>query len=114
MQRAPVNADVSWHMKRLDLDLTERAREYMREYLTMYAPESMFALEYGPSRWRFIVVTKDQAAEIEATSSITGEAIYTTNDGVKLLIPEGRDVVRLSGMTLDVANDVFTTSERAS
>jgi hypothetical protein len=101
-------------MKRLDLDLTERARAYMREYLTMYAPESMFALEYGPARWRFIVVTKDQAAEIEATSAITGEAIYTTNDGVKLLIPESRDVVRLSGKTLDVVNDVLTTNERAS
>jgi hypothetical protein len=101
-------------MKRLDLDLTERAQAYMREYLSMYAPESMFALTYGPTRWRFIVVTKAQAGEIEATAAVTGEARYITNDGVTLLLPERGDVVRLSGMTLDVVNDVFTTNERAS
>src|SRR5437868_6667719 len=99
-------------MKRLDLELTEGARAYMREYLTMYEPESMFALTYGPTRWRFIVVTKAQAEEIEVTSSITGEAVYVTNDGVKLLLPERGDVARLSGKTLDVVNDVFTTNER--
>src|SRR5688572_6904659 len=101
-------------MKRLDLDLTERARAYVREYLAMYEPESLFALHYGPTRWRFIVVTKAQAAEIEATSALTGEAVYITNEGVKLLLPEREDVVRLSGKILDVANDVFTTSDRAS
>ena len=101
-------------MKHLDLDLTERAQAYMREYLSMYEPESMFALSYGPTRWRFIVVTKAQAGEIEATSGITGETVYITNDGATLLLPERSDVVRLSGKTLDVVNDVFTTNERAS
>jgi hypothetical protein len=94
-------------MKRLDLQLTERAKAWVLEYLSAYAPGSILTLAYGPTRWRCIVISGSQAEQLEASTPFTGEDLYVTTDGVSLCIPEVGDVKRLSGRTLDIVNDTF-------
>jgi hypothetical protein len=101
-------------MKRLDLQLTERAKAWVVEYLSAYGPGSILTLVYGPTRWRFVVINGSQVEQIEASTPFTGEDIYVTNDGVSLCIPEVGDVKRLSGRTLDIVNDAFAVNDRAS
>jgi hypothetical protein len=102
-------------MKRIDLELTERARAWLSAFLSRYEPNSVLALSYGPAaRWRFVVFTRAQAEKIEETSSLTGEDIYMTNDGFKVCIGETKDAARLAGGILDVANDTVLVAQRAS
>jgi len=102
-------------MKRIDLQLSGRARTWVDQFLSNHEPESVLALTYGPPpRWRFVVFTKTQAEQIEKASSLTGEDIYVTNDGLKLCISEAKDVERLAGGILDVVNGTFAVNGRAS
>jgi hypothetical protein len=115
-------------MKRLDLHVTEKARAWIEAQLSSYTPGSVLALSYGSfntygpdgtragtsTRWRFVVYTKDQAAQIEETSALTGEGVYEVADGVRLLIPERQDLERLAGKTLDVVDNSLTVNGRAN
>src|SRR5687768_4492072 len=99
-------------MKRVDLQLTERAKAWVAAYLSAYGPGSILTLVYGPTRWRSVVIAGSQAEQIEASTPFTGEDIYVTDDGVSLCIPEAGDIKRLSGRTLDIVNDTFTVNDR--
>jgi hypothetical protein len=116
-------------MERLDLQVTERARAWIASHLSSHEPESVLALSYGSFktydakgmaknetsiRWRYVVFTKAQAAEIEKTAPFTGEGIYITHDGTTLCIPERKDLERLAGKTLDAVDGALVVSERAS
>ena len=116
-------------MKRLDLQFTERARAWITKHLSNYESEAVLLLSYGTlttydddgvakngksTRWRFVVFTKAQAEEIEKTSSLTGEGVYVAAGGVKLCIPEPKDLKRLSGRTLDAVDGELLVNERAS
>ena len=113
-------------MQRLDLQVTESARAWIAKYLSSYEPDAVLALSFKTyiagevakdhmsTRLRFVVFSKDQVEQIEATSLITGEGLYVTDDGVTLCIPERRDCERLFGRTLDVVDGALLVRERAS
>jgi hypothetical protein len=116
-------------MKRLDLQVTERARAWISHHLSSYEPGSVLALTngslrtYAPdgkakdeasTRWRFVVFTRAQADQIESTSHLTGEGVYETTDGIALCIAERQDLERLSGKTLDAVNDALVVYDRAN
>ena len=115
-------------MKRLDLHVTEKARAWIEAQLSSYKPGSVLALSYAPlntyrrggakngvsTRWRSVVFTKDQAAQIEQTSALTGEGVYEISDGITLCIPERQDLERLAGKTLDVVDNALVVNGRAN
>jgi len=116
-------------MKRLDLQVTERARAWISHRLSNNEPGSVLALTYGSlktytpdgkpkdegsTRWRSVVFTRAQADQIESTSHLTGEGVYETADGISLYIAERQDLERLSGKTLDAVNDALVVCDRAN
>ena len=116
-------------MERLDLQVTEKARAWIASHLSNYEPESVLTLSHGSfrtydskgidknetsTRWRYVVFTKVQAAQIEKTKSITGDGVYLTPDGITLCIPEFKDLELLVGKTLDVVDGALVVRARAS
>ena len=115
-------------MRRLDLHVTEKARAWIEAQLSSYESGSVLALSYGAfntygsggeksgtsTRWRFVVLTKDQADQTEQTSALTGEDVYETAEGIRLCIAERRDLERLAGKTLDIVDNALVVNDRAN
>jgi hypothetical protein len=110
------------------LQVTEKARTWIEAQLSGHSPGSVLALSfgsfntYGPggaedgtsTRWRSVVFTKDQAAQIEQTFALTGEGVYEVTDGMRLCIPERQDFERLAGKTLDIVDNALVVNRRAN
>ena len=115
----PLIEDVSWHMKRLALSITEKAKARIAALLSSRAPGSLAALMYGRSqtfgpdgqlkdetdwRWQLQVYSKEQAENIQRDFAAGGHEIIFDIGGVVVCVPQFQFLEHLEGKTLDVSN----------